>query len=70
MSDTQTTSKQDVTASCCGPEAPETASGCPCGSMIKDHKLAAFVMFSLFLLMFLISQVGGILGIVAFVRTL
>ena len=67
MSDTQTTTKPDVMASCCGPEAAEAARGCPCGSMIKDHKFAAFTMFSLFLLMFLISQVGGIL---AFVRTL
>jgi len=43
---------------------------CPCGSMIKGHKLAAFGIFSLFPAMLLVSQVGGILGIVAFVRTL
>ncbi len=48
----------------------ETASQCPCGSMINGHKLVAFVMISLIAAMLLVGQVGGILGIIAFVRTL
>jgi hypothetical protein len=43
---------------------------CPCGSFLKNHWLAAFTIFAMMLLMFLISQVGGILGIIAFFRTL
>ena len=57
-------------AGCCGPEMMEMMKDCPCGSFFKKHRLAAFAMLSLVILMFLISQVGGILGIIAFVRTL
>ncbi len=55
---------------CCGPETAETVQSCPCGSFLKGHRLAAFAVFSLIALMFLISQVGGILGIIAFFRTM
>ena len=54
----------------CGPGMTEMMSKCPCGSMFKTHKLACGGMFLLIALMFLISQVGGILGILAFFRTL
>ncbi len=43
---------------------------CPCASFFKKHPLAAVDIFSVMLLMFLISQVGGILGIIAVIRTL
>ncbi len=59
--------------SCCGTEATEAteaATECPCASFFKKHTLAAVGIFSVMLLMFLISQVGGILGIIAFIRTL
>ena len=56
--------------SCCGPEATGAATECPCASFFKKHSLAALGIFSAMLLMFLISQVGGILGIIAFIRTL
>jgi len=48
----------------------EMVQSCPCGSFLKRHRLVAFAVFSLIVLMFLISQVGGILGIIAFIRTL
>jgi len=48
----------------------EMVQGCPCGSFLKEHRLAAFAVFSLIVLMFLISQVGGIFGIIGFFRTL
>ncbi len=60
----------EAALSCCGPEAEAAAAECPCASFFKKHPLAAFGMFSVMLLMFLISQVGGILGIIAFIRTL
>ena len=56
--------------SCCGPEATEAVTECRCASFFKKHSLAALGIFSAMLLMFLISQVGGILGIIAFIRTL
>ncbi|MHC4295325.1 MAG: hypothetical protein ACYSTL_07045, partial [Planctomycetota bacterium] len=56
--------------SCCGPMMAEMMQQCPCGSFLKNHWLAAFTIFAMMLLMFLISQVGGILGIIAFFRTL
>jgi len=43
---------------------------CPCGSFVKKHWLAAFAVFFLIFLMLVISQLGGILGIIAFFRTL
>ena len=52
---------------------PETAAmmqACPCGSFLKEHRLGVLAVFSLVILAFLISQIGGILGIIAFVRTL
>ena len=56
--------------SCCGPQTAEMMQGCSCGSFLKAHRLAALAIFSLVALAFLISQVGGILGIIAFCRTL
>ncbi len=43
---------------------------CSCGSMIKEHRVGALAIFSLVALLFLISQIGGVLGIIAFFRTL
>ena len=56
--------------SCCGTETMEAVTECTCASFFKKHTLAAVGIFSIMLLMFLISQVGGILGIIAFIRTL
>ena len=57
-------------AGCCGPEMAEMMKECPCGAMFKKHRLGAFLVFLLVIVAFLISQVGGILGIIAFIRTL
>ncbi len=54
----------------CGPNMAEMMQSRACGSFIKKHRLAATAVFSLVILMFVISQVGGILGIIAFARTL
>ena len=53
-----------------GPEMAAMMQACPCGSFFKEHRLAVLAVFSLVILAFLISQVGGILGIIAFVWTL
>jgi hypothetical protein len=55
--------------SCCGETAGEDASGCPCGTMMRKHRWAMFSVFSVLIVAFLVSQVGGILGIIAFART-
>lgn len=57
-------------AFCCGPELAEKMQECPCGSFLKEHGVACFGAVLLVVLAFLISQVGGILGIIAFFRTL
>lgn len=56
--------------SCCDPEVTAAKIECPCASFFKKHPLMGLGIFSIMLLMFLISQVGGILGIIAFIRTL
>ena len=79
MNDSNTTTTEDdaKAAGCCedmkagcGPEMAEMAQSCACASFCKEHKLVALGFCSAMLLMFLISQVGGILGIIAFIRTL
>ena len=55
---------------CCGPEMAEMTEVCSCGSFLKKHRLIASAAIFLIFLMFVISQVGGILGIIAFFRTL
>ena len=62
--------KSEAGLSCCGSEVMGAMTDCPCASFFKKHPLAMLGMFSVMLLMFLISQVGGILGIIAFIRTL
>ena len=62
--------KNDPGPSCCSPEVIGEKTPCPCGSFFKKHPLRIAFFFSVMLLMFLISQVGGILGITAFIRTL
>ena len=76
-SNTRTTEDDTKAAGCCeetiaggGPEMAEMAQSCACASFCKEHKCVALGFFSVMLLMFLISQVGGILGIIAFIRTL
>ena len=61
--------------SCCSPTMTESAmkammETCPCAYAMKEHRLAIFAVIAGVLLAFAISQVGGILGIVAFLRTL
>ena len=56
-------------AACCGPDMVKMTQGCPCSSAMKSHWRAALAVFSVVFLAFLISQIGGILGIIAFFRT-
>lgn len=55
---------------CCGPDMKAMADGCDCGGFLKRHRLAAFTMFTVAALTFLIGIGGSILGIIAFFRTL
>ena len=55
--------------SCCGPDTAKMMQECPCASAMKGHWKTALVAVSLVFLAFLISQVGGILGMIAFFRT-
>ena len=56
-------------AICCGPDTAKMMQECPCSSAMKGHWKTALAAFSLVLLAFFISQVGGILGMIAFFRT-
>jgi hypothetical protein len=56
-------------ASCCGPEMMEAMGDCPCGSLMKGHRGILYAILAVVVLAFLISQVGGILGIIGFFRT-
>ncbi|MHC4447122.1 MAG: hypothetical protein ACYSXF_04975 [Planctomycetota bacterium] len=57
-------------AACCGPAMAEMTKGCPCEGAFKSHRVAVFAILAAVTLAFLISQVGGILGVIAFARTL
>ena len=57
-------------AACCDTAPEQTAGNCPCTSALKGRRLVAYAALGIFSLALLISQVGGILGIAAFVRTL
>ena len=63
-------SKERKPAGCCEAMMAESADGCPCKPFIRKHWGVVLGIFSLMILAFLISQVGGILGLIAFVRTL
>ena len=54
---------------CCGSMMAEMPQGCSCGTIMKKHKTVFCLIFLLLILMFLVSQAGGILGILAFFRT-
>ncbi|MHC4405493.1 MAG: hypothetical protein ACYTG0_38085 [Planctomycetota bacterium] len=56
-------------SACCGPDMTEMMQECPCASAMKGHWKTDLVAFSLVFLAFLISQVGGILGMIALFRT-
>ncbi len=59
-------------AGCCSSPTEDAAGKteeCPCGSIMKKHKFACIVFLSIVVLTFLISQVGGILGMIGFART-
>ena len=57
------------TAACCGPYTAKMMQECPCASAMKSHRKTALVAISVVFLAILISQVGGILGMIAFFRT-
>ena len=57
-------------AACCGPEMAQMMEGCACASAMKGHWKTALLAFGLVLLVFLTTFVGGILGIIAFFRSL
>ena len=42
---------------------------CPCGSVLRRHRAAIYSVAAGLMLAVVISQVGGILGIIAFFRT-
>lgn len=56
-------------AACCGTVAADMMRECPCGTAFKRHPLAAMAILGVMLLVLIISQIGGILGILAFLRT-
>ena len=56
-------------ADCCGDAMEKMTEECKCCSFVKKHKLVGLLMVAVVILMFLISQIGGILGIIAFFRT-
>ena len=66
----ETTARMPEPANCCGPEAGDMMQTCACASFMKKHPLAGLGVLLVMLSMFLISQVGGILGIIAFFRTM
>ena len=51
---------------CCG---EGTTGMCACSDMMKKHRGVFLGIFLVVLLVLLISQVGGIMGIIAFFRT-
>ena len=55
---------------CCAFMMSEAGSGCPCGPLIRRHRVAILTILAFVAAAILVSQVGGILGIIAFVRTL
>ena len=56
-------------AACCWPTAEATGADCPCTSAMKSHRVIAFALIGGVALALAISQVGGIMGILAFFRT-
>lgn len=57
-------------ADCCSDEMGKMMNECPCCSFVKKHGGLGLLIVAVVILMFLISQVGGILGIIAYFRTL
>jgi len=55
---------------CCGPDMAKMMDGCRCASAMKHRWKTALVVFSLLLLAFIVCQIGGILGWIAFFQTL
>ena len=56
-------------ASCCGPAMTDATRQCPCQSIMKGRRALALGVCAVIVLAFLISQVGGVLGAIAFFRT-
>jgi len=56
-------------AACCGPDMAKMMQACPCASAVKGRWKTALFAFSLLFLVFMVCQVGGILGMIAFFRT-
>ena len=54
---------------CCGPDMSEMMQACPCGSVLKGRRGILYAILAAVALVFLISQVGGILGTIGFFRT-
>ncbi|NQT88270.1 hypothetical protein HQ560_15995 [bacterium] len=62
--------KEAERAGCCGPAAADTAEGCPCAAAFQSHRVVCTIVLAAAALAFLVSQVGGVMGIIAFFRTL
>jgi hypothetical protein len=59
--------------SCCGPEMTENMKNMkkmPCRTVFRRHRFAIFTMLTMGFLAVMVSQIGGVLGIIAFFRTL
>jgi hypothetical protein len=54
---------------CCGTRMGDAMAECRCGSIMRRHPLAAFVICTVMGLALLVIPVGAILGIIAFLRT-
>jgi len=52
--------------SCC---SEQMAGGCPCSSMIKDHKTGFLLFAGTAALLFLAANAALVLGVIAFFRT-
>jgi hypothetical protein len=56
--------------SCCGMSFAAMAQECPCGSLLRRHRVAAFTWLAACLLIFLMLSAGWVLGVIAFFQTL
>ena len=56
-------------AGCCNAGMKQMMEKCPCGSIFKRRRGAIYAVLAVMLSALIISQVGGILGIIAFFRT-
>ena len=59
-----------ISFDCCGTRMGEVMAKCPCGSIVRRHRVATFAICTVMGLALLVIPVGAILGIIAFLRTI